>query len=173
MDKSGQDIQDKAFSLAKEYELENGNCAQSTLCGVLEALGMENNDVFRSATGLADGVGLTGEGHCGALSGGAMAIGCIFGRKREDFKRQGKMLKAVILSRQLVNRFKEKYGTCSCRELQTKFFGGFLDLLDQSNFEEAQKRGMPETCSNLAGEVARLTAQIILEQQEKEAAKSQ
>ncbi len=172
MDSSKQEVQEKAFELARQYEFENGNCSQCTVCGVLEAMDMMNNDVFRSATGLADGVGLTGDGHCGALSGGALAIGFVFGRKREDFKRQGKMLKAVILSRKLVNRFKEKYGTCSCHELQNRFFGGFLDLLDQSNFEEALKRGMPEKCSTLVGEVARMTVQIIQEQQEKEAAKS-
>ncbi|MDD5648121.1 MAG: hypothetical protein PHY03_04230, partial [Dehalococcoidia bacterium] len=62
MEKSRQEIKDTAFALAKKYEFENGNCAQSVFAGVMESLGVENEEVFRAATGLADGIGLTGEG---------------------------------------------------------------------------------------------------------------
>lgn len=165
-------LQEKAFQLAKKYEMENGDCAQCVLAGVLETLGMENEDVFRAATGLADGVGLTGDGHCGALSGGVMAISYLFGRKREDFHRRGKMMKALLLSRQLQNMFKEKYGTCRCHDLQTKFYGRFFNLLNPADMEAAVKAGVVETCSTLAGDIARMTLQLILEQQERDAAKT-
>ena len=56
--------------------------SQCTLMGVFEALDIEDNSVFKAATALADGVGLTGDGHCGALSGGVMAISYIFGRRK-------------------------------------------------------------------------------------------
>ena len=85
MIKGRQETLNKAFNLSKKYEMENGDCAQCVFAGVTEALGVENNDVFRAATGFADGVGLTGDGHCGALSGGVMAISYIFGRKRDEF----------------------------------------------------------------------------------------
>ena len=88
MDKARKDMLDKAFTLAKKYEMENGNCAQCVFSGVTEALGVENDEVFRAATGFADGIGLTGDGHCGALSGGVMAISCLFGRKRDEFARR-------------------------------------------------------------------------------------
>lgn len=163
---------ERAFALAKKYEFEYGNCAQCVLLAAMESLGEENNDVFRSATGFADGIGLTGDGHCGALSGGVMAIGYLFGRKREDFPRRGKMMKALLLSRELRDRFHKKYGTCRCHDLQVKFYGKFFNLLDPAEMEAAVKAGVMDTCSTLAGEVARMTVTIILEQKDKDAAKA-
>lgn len=172
MDKIKKEMLDKAFALAKKYEMENGNCAQCVFSGVTEALGVENNDVFRAATGFADGVGLSGDGHCGALSGGVMAISCLFGRNREEFHRRGKMMKALLLSRQLKDKFMEKYGICRCHDLQVKFYGKFFNLLEPSEMEAAVKAGVLETCSTLAGEVARITLELIFEQQDKDAAKA-
>ena len=171
MEKSGQDIKDQAFALAKKYEIENGNCAQCVFAAVTELLGMENDDVFRAATGFADGIGLTGDGHCGALSGAVMAISHVFGRKKEEFHRRGKMMKALLLSRRLENKFMDEYGVCRCHELQTKFFGRFFNLMEPSELEAAMKAGVLERCSSLAGEVASLAVELILEQQEKDAAK--
>ena len=173
MDKAKQDVQEKAFALAKKYEMENGDCAQCVLAGVLEALDTGNDDVFRAATGFADGVGLTGDGHCGALSGGVMAISYIFGRKREEFSRRGKMMKAVLLSRQLQELFTQKYSTCRCHDLQVKFYGKFFNLMDPAEMEAAVKAGVMETCSTLAGDIAKITVQLIQEQQERDAAKAQ
>jgi C_GCAxxG_C_C family probable redox protein len=171
MDKTRQDIQDRAFDLTKKYEMENGACAQCVVAGVLETLGMENNDVFRSATGFADGIGLTGDGPCGALSGGVMVISYIFGRKREEFNRRGKTMKALLLSRQLRSMFIEKYGACRCYDLQTKFYGRFFSMMEPADMEAAVKAGVIETCSTLAGEIARMTVQLVQEQQDRDAAK--
>jgi len=172
VDKARKEISDRSFSLAKKYEMENGNCAQCVFSGVTEALGIENNDVFRAATGFADGIGLTGDGHCGALSGGVMAISIMFGRKRDEFARRGKMMKALLLSRQLQAKFIEKYGVCRCHDLQVKFYGRFFNLLEPGEMEAAVKAGVMETCSTLAGEVARMTVQLIFQQQDKDAAKA-
>jgi C_GCAxxG_C_C family probable redox protein len=172
MEQKRQEILDTAFNLAKKYEMEFGDCAQCVFAGVTEAIGMENIEVFRAATGFADGIGLTGDGHCGALSGGVMSISYVFGRDRADFHRRGKMLKALSLSRELQRRFRDKYGTCRCHDLQTKFYGKFYDMMNPAEMEAAVKAGMLETCSTLTGEVARMAAGLILEQQEKDAAKS-
>jgi len=172
MEKSGLEIKDTAFELAKKYEIENGNCAQSVFAAVTESLGVENGDVLRAATGFADGIGLTGDGHCGALSGAVMAIGHMFGRRKEEFHRRGKMMKALLLSRQLENRFMEEYGVCRCHDLQVKFYGRFFNLMEPSELEAALKAGMLERCSSLAGEVAGMAVELILEQLEKDAAKN-
>ena len=171
MEKAKQEMGERAFALAKKYELEYGNCAQSVVAGVFEALDIENKEVFRAATGFADGVGLTGDGHCGALSGGTLAISYLFGRPKEEFARRGKMMKAFLLSRQLHDRFQEKYGTCRCCEIQTKFFGKFFNLLDENENQAALQAGLPEKCSTLAGDIARLTAELILEQRERDRVK--
>ena len=171
MEKTMDEILDKAFKNGKQHEMESGNCSQCTIAGVFEALDIQNDDVFRSATGLADGVGLTGDGHCGALSGGAKAISYLFGRKKEDFPKMLKQIKACLLSKKLHDQFIEKYGTCRCTDLQTKLVGRFFNMYDPAEMEAAMKAGMPDKCSTLVGEVARMTTKIILEEREREALK--
>jgi C_GCAxxG_C_C family probable redox protein len=156
-----------AFDNAKKYEMKSGGCPQCTIAGVFDALGIENDDVFKAGTGLADGVGLTGDGHCGALSGGVMAISYVFGRDKKDFGDMRKLLKANILSKKLHDQFVEKYGTARCKDIQTSMVGRFYNLYDPSELQEAVKAGMMEKCSTLVGEVARMTTRIILEEQER------
>jgi len=105
-----QETIDRAFELAKKYDLENGNCAQSVIAAVFETLGIKNDDIVRAATGFAGEVGLTEYGDCGALSGGSMTISYIFGRGKGDFKKREKMIKSLILSKKLHDGFNEKYG---------------------------------------------------------------
>lgn len=160
------DIINRAFGNAKQHELESGNCAQCTIAGIFEALNVENKDVFRAATGLGDGVGLTGDGHCGALSGGVIAISYFFGRELEDFSKVRKQLKACILSKKLHDEFIEKYGTCRCADIHKRLVGRSFNLYDPAEMDAARKAGIPDKCSTLVGEVARIATRIILEERE-------
>jgi len=171
MEKSMDEILDKAFRNAKQHEMESGGCPQCTIAGIFEALDIQNDDVFRAATGLADGVGLTGNGHCGALSGGTIAISYLFGRKKEDFPKMLKLIKANLLSKKLHDQFVEKYGTCRCTDIQTKLVGRFFNMYDPAEVEAATKAGMMDKCSTLVGEVARMATKIILEERERETLK--
>jgi C_GCAxxG_C_C family probable redox protein len=129
---------------------------------VFDVLGIENDAVFRAATALADGVGLSGDGHCGALSGGTLAIGYLYGREKKDFGDILKLVEANLMAKELRDRFVEKYGTVRCFDLQTKFFGRFYNLYDPDEMKAAFKGGMLDTCSTVVGEVARMTVDIIL-----------
>ncbi len=169
---SKNEILQMAFDRAKQFEMRSGGCAQCTLAGIFEALGVEDEGVFKAATGLADGVGLTGDGHCGALSGGAMAISYFFGRSREEFGDMMKQLHACILSKKLHDRFVEKYGTCRCTNIQEKTFGRFYNLYDTEEMKAAFKAGLPDKCSTLVGETARMAAEIILGERERLARKA-
>ncbi len=82
MKKESNEIMDMAFNKAKQYEMQSGGCSQCTLSGIFDALDVQNDEIIKAATGLVDGVSLTGDGHCGSLSGGVLAIGYIFGRKK-------------------------------------------------------------------------------------------
>jgi C_GCAxxG_C_C family probable redox protein len=112
MEKSKEEILETAFNSGKQHEMKSGGCPQCTMAGIFEALGIENDDVFKAATGFADGVGLTGNGHCGALSGGVLAISYLFGRDKEDFGDMTKLVKANLLTKKLHDKFVEKFGTC-------------------------------------------------------------
>jgi len=158
-----ENVLNKAFESGKGHEIKSTGCSQSTIAGIFEALGIEKDDVFKAATGFADGVGLTGDGHCGALSGGVMVISYLFGREGKDFADMMKQVPALTLSKKLHDQFIEKYGTCRCADIQTKFVGRFFNLYDPKEMEAAYKAGMVDKCSTLVGEVARMATKIILE----------
>jgi C_GCAxxG_C_C family probable redox protein len=162
MEKKRQEMLDRAFECGKNYEMNNGGCPQCTLAAIFDVLGIENGAVFKAATALADGVGLTGDGHCGALSGGTLAIGYLYGREKKDFADMMELIEANLMAKELRDRFVEKYGTVRCHDLQHKFFGRFYNLYDMEELEEAFKAGMLDRCSTVVGEVARMTVDIIL-----------
>jgi len=161
-----ENVLNRAFESGKRHEIKSTGCAQSTIAGIFEALGIENDDVFKAATGLADGVGLTGDGHCGALSGGVMAISYLFGRDGKDSGDVRKQVPALILSKKLHDQFVERYDTCRCADIQTRLVGRFFNLYDPKEMEAASKAGMMDKCSSIVGEVARMATRIILEKRE-------
>ncbi|MFW9913167.1 MAG: hypothetical protein ACFFEU_11880, partial [Candidatus Thorarchaeota archaeon] len=55
----------KAFDLGQEYEQKCTGCAQTTIAAIFDSLELWSEDVFKAASGLADGLGLTGDGTCG------------------------------------------------------------------------------------------------------------
>ena len=162
MGRDRQDLLDSAFERGKEYEMKNGGCPQCTLAAIFDVLELENDSVFKAATALADGVGLTGDGHCGALSGGTLAIGYLHGRDKKDFGDTLKLLEANHMAKELRDRFVEKYGTVRCRDLQNRFFGRFYNLYDPEELQAAFEAGMLDTCSDVVGDVARMTVDILL-----------
>ncbi len=163
MKETRQEILDRAFACGKSFEMKNGGCPQCTLAAIFEVLGVEDDAVFKAATALADGVGLTGDGHCGALSGGAIAIGYLYGREKRDFGDMMKLVPANLLAKELRDRFVEKYGSVRCRDLQNGFFGRFYNLYDPAGLQAAFEAGMLDTCSDVVGETARMAVDIILE----------
>ena len=171
MEGSKEGIAKKAFDLAEGYEKECTGCAQTTIAGIFDALGVGNDDVFKAASGLADGLGLSGDGTCGALVGGAMVISYLFGRERKDCKDMLKPMKSYLLAKKLHDQFVEKYGTCRCHDLQKSLMGRTFNLLDRTEFEEAAKSDMMKHCSKVVGTTAQLATSIILREREKEKVK--
>ena len=163
MEKSRDVILEKAFESALNYERKCTGCGQTTIAGIFEVLGIENDDVFRSASGLADGLGLTGDGSCGALVGGAMVIGYLFGRKKKDFSDMMKPMTSYILTKRLHDRFVEKYGTCRCYDIQKSLMGRTFNLYDSSELKQATEYGMIDHCSKVVGTSARLATEIIID----------
>jgi len=55
------------------------------LAAVFDTLNIQNEAVFRSATGLAGGLGLIGVTTCSALIGSVMVFGLVYPRRRAYF----------------------------------------------------------------------------------------
>jgi C_GCAxxG_C_C family probable redox protein len=172
-EKSPEAIVERASQLAAEYERTCTGCAQSAVAGLLDAFEIDSEDVFRAASGLADGIGLTGDGSCGSLTGCAMVISLIFGRGREDHRDVMKPMQSYLLCKELHQEVIREYGSCRCHDIQQKTMGRTYDLLDPKQLEEAMKEGMLEHCAQVVGRTTRRAAELILRERPLEAIHSQ
>jgi C_GCAxxG_C_C family probable redox protein len=172
-EKSPEAIVERACQLAAEYEKTCTGCAQSAVAGLLDALEIDSEDVFKAASGLADGIGLTGDGSCGSLTGCAMVIGLIFGRERKDHRDMMKPMQSYLLCKELQEEVVREYGSCRCHDIQQKLMGRTYDLLDPKHLEEAMKEGMLEHCAGVVGRTTRRAAELILRERPPEAIRSQ
>ena len=81
--------------------------------------GHVDDNVLRASSGLAGGVGCSEEELCGALSGGAMVIGGIYGRTDPETD-DDECQRLVCAYR---DRFAQEFGTTRCFDLQESGFG--------------------------------------------------
>lgn len=163
MEISRDKILTKAYELGKKYEMKCTGCAQTAVAAIFESLNIWNEDVFRAASGLADGLGLTGDGSCGALVGASMVIGYLYGRGKEDFSDMYKPMKSYGLVKKLHDEYVEKFGSCRCYDVQEKLIGRTYNMWDPEELKEAFKSGMVNHCSDLVGKVAQMATKIILD----------
>ena len=163
MSEKKEEISKNAFELGQKYEKKFTGCAQTSIAAIFDALGIWDEGVFKSARGLADGLGLTGDGSCGALVGSSMVLGYLFGREREDFNDIMKPMKSYALVKKLHDWYVEEYGSCRCYDVQEKLVGRTYDLWNPKELKEAFKSDMMEHCSSLVGNVSRMATKIILD----------
>jgi C_GCAxxG_C_C family probable redox protein len=171
-EKNAQELAEEAGRLAAEYERACTGCAQSAVAGLLDALGIESDDAFKAASGLADGIGLSGNGSCGSLIGCCMVIGLVLGRERKDHRDVLKPMRSYLLCKELHDDFIREYGAARCHDIQQRLMGRTFDLLDPKEFEEAMREGMIERCSQVVGRTARRAAELILREQTSEGDRS-
>lgn len=160
---SRDEILSKAYELGQKYEKKCTGCAQTAVAAIFESLNIWNEDVFRAASGLADGLGLTGDGSCGALVGASMVIGYLYGRGKEDFSDMYKPMKSYGLVKKLHDEYIEKFDSCRCYDVQEKLMGRTYNMWDPDELKQAFKSGMVNHCSDLVGKVARMATEIILD----------
>ncbi|MGL4345817.1 MAG: C-GCAxxG-C-C family protein [Cellulosilyticaceae bacterium] len=103
-----------------------------------------SDEVIAAASGFPVGMGGSGC-TCGAVAGGVMALGLVFGRTQAKDK---KVDKAMALSRELHEIFREKHKSVCCRVLTKGMRLGSSKHMKQ--------------CIDLTGEVAVEVAQLIM-----------
>jgi C_GCAxxG_C_C family probable redox protein len=161
---SKEQLLNKAYDLAFNYEAERGSCPQCVLAALFETLNIGDEATIKSADALAGGTALSTKGTCGALVGGLLAISSIVGREYDDFC-AGKTKRRVFqFSKQLYDKFIDEYGSPLCCDVHLKLFGRTFNLMDPKEYEEFDKAGAHvDKCPSVSGNVARWTAEIILE----------
>ncbi len=120
-----------AYNNNRAYE----GCARCVLHALLIHLNIETNDtaikaVMRNSTALSAGVARKGE-TCGALLGALQALGLEMGTERlDDFDGY---VNTMSSASKVFDKFKKKYGTVKCWEIQEKLFGRSINFF---NLEE-------------------------------------
>lgn len=157
----------KAYELAFKYEANYGSCPQAVLRALQEVFGYKMNDLIKSSHALAGGTALSGEGTCGALVGGIMAICFEHGRELKDMDK-GRFLKSYALAKRLYDKFVEEFGSCLCKEVQKKIFGRSFNLWNAEDYKEFENAGAHrDKCPDVAGKAAQWAAEILLQEMNK------
>ncbi|MCX6662023.1 MAG: C-GCAxxG-C-C family protein [Euryarchaeota archaeon] len=157
------DVLDDVYHRAYQYEASLGSCPQCVLAALKETLKVGDDTVFKASQGLSGGTSLSSEGTCGALAGGMIAIGFLVGRTYQEFSEGQKKRLVFKYTRQLYDKFVGEYGSSLCCGVQKKLFGRSYILLDKNDYEAFEKAGAHvDKCTSVAGNAARWTAEIIL-----------
>ena len=128
--------------LAFEYHKSGFHCAEAVSKAFTEVYGNgTSNDIPKVATAFGGGVGRTKQDICGALLGGFIALGYLFGRSEPGADWTDAAESAAELRRQFV----QAHGTTNCGALLATF-GPQEDMM---------------RCKQLSGEVAGMLADII------------
>jgi len=160
---STHELLDEIGRTAHNYEKTYHGCSQCVLAALQEHLQIGDRESFKAASALAGGVARMGE-TCGALLGGVMAIGLVYGREQlEDGRTSPRYAKAMELAAILYRRFEGGLGSNKCWDIQTASLGRSFDLKDSAQREEFVKAGGYEECSEVARKAARLAAEVILD----------
>ena len=119
-------------------------CSESVVKTIKDAFDLDiSDDVIAMASGFPVGIGGSGC-TCGAVSGGIMALGMVFGRTTA---KDSKVKKAMELSKELHDIFQKNHKCLCCRVLTRG--------MDKSQREHIDQ------CVAFTGEIAYETAKII------------
>ena len=145
---------------AYRYEQVYGGCSQAVIGAFKKVLGNIGDDVFKAATGLAGGVGLTGN-TCGALSGAVLVLGTYLGREYEDFADPAeKRFESFQLAKELMERFEAEYGSGTCKQIQTKIMGRHYDIWTERDAFLAAG-GHDDKCPSVCANATRWAVDIL------------
>jgi C_GCAxxG_C_C family probable redox protein len=159
------ELLDSVEKKAALFEQKYHGCAQCALAVLMETFPqIRHLEAFKSATGLAGGVGLTVEGSCGGLTGGVMAISLFYGRDLENISDpEGERFVSYRLSARLHERFVDEYGTSICGKIHQQVMGQTYRLNRPDEWDQfIDAGGHSVKCPTVVGKAARWAAEIII-----------
>lgn len=159
MDTDPKSLGEQAYDKALKYELDYGCCPQCVLATVQETIGIVDDQTIKASHGLSGGGGLLGEGICGALSGGLLALSAKYGRDRDKLDR-GRYINNFKKARELAERFRTEFGGVTCRELQQQFTGRTYDMWDAGEYK-AFDDARGQKCAHATGTVTKWVVEML------------
>lgn len=142
-----------ASERAKEYFQEGCNCAQAIALAFADRIDLPEESIKRATVALGGGLGRLRE-TCGAVTGGAVALGLMFPEKSKS--------EIYALVQKLALRFKEQNGSYQCGQLLT----GAGIATDNSPQAEPRTEGYykKRPCAELVACAAGILEQIVEEE---------
>jgi C_GCAxxG_C_C family probable redox protein len=123
-------------------------CSESVVHTINNLLGKAYDDkVVKMASGFPVGMGKSGC-LCGAVSGGQMALGMVYGRAHGESMNE----KMFPLAAELHDYIKGEYGSTCCRVITRQWAG--------DNFQSPERK---EHCIEITGKVAAWVAEKLIE----------
>ncbi len=168
--KSKKEMLDKAYELGLTYEERFGGCAPGCLLACMEVMNVVDENLYKASTGFSGGVGVTRESQCGALSGGIMFLGLLFGR---SFLGRGADIfdhsqhYSFDLAEQLKDKFDQEYESFICKEIHMSKLGKTYRFDDEKELEKFMKEGGRKKCSEVVALGAKWTLEIAFKELEK------
>ena len=138
---------------AYDYDFNCHGCSQAVVQSFLDVFEEDNAPLFMAASPFAAGMSMTGN-NCGALIGGLMVLGVVFGRRSMDEGMAG-IIDGIRPARRLVKHFQSHFGKLNCRDLTQ------TDLADPVKADAYFAGGGLETCAGVTGEVAAFVAGLL------------
>ena len=165
MEKTKQELLDKAYELGFEYEKVYRGCSQCVIAAIQDTLDIRDDSVFKAGTGLAGGGGLTGIGVCGGYVGAVMVISQLLGRERSNFEDpEGIRYKTFELTRKFLQQYTRELGSIICRDIQLIKFGRPYYIADADDYEKFEAAGAHvDKCPDVVGRAAQLAVGLILD----------
>ena len=105
-------------------------CSQVVVDVLRRYLNLGDEQLFKATSAFASGIASIGE-TCGALMGGVMTIGLAYGRTRFEHGgiclEQPDYLEAAARAGRLCDKFREKFGSLTCRVVRASIRGRPVD----------------------------------------------
>lgn len=158
---------EKVNQLSMSYYKSCSGCAQCSVAALLEILDIENDEIFKAASGLSGGIGLSTNGSCGVLTGGALVIGLLFGRDIDDFFVPMAAMTSYGLVKKLHDYFIKEFGSCRCADIQNNLFGRSFSPWDPGDAKAFETHKIHDHCAKVVGQGTRKTLEIITEQRKR------
>ena len=156
-----EDLIEEIEKLAYKYEQDFGGCSQAVVGAFKKTLGGISDDIFNASTGLAGGIGLTGN-TCGALTGGVIVLSTFLGREYDNFADpDGIRFESFKLAKKLVERYEAEYGSPKCEKVMTKVMGRYYDIWTERDAFLAAG-GHDDKCPGVCANAARWVAEILV-----------
>ena len=152
-------VQKKAY----DYDFNCHGCSQAVVQCFLDVFQEDNATLFMAASPFAAGMSMTGN-NCGALIGGLMVLGAVFGRRRMGDGMEG-IIDGIRPARKLVKHFQSRFGTVNCCDLTQ------TDLADPVKADAYFAGGGLEQCAGVTGEVAAFVGGLLYDERAREKSK--